>query len=89
MSQCHCIDSTPNTPERPSTEGPLGDILNLSQITSSKSLCRLHKFHEDFQALANNIGDVVGAKDIQIVELTAICTVKAKDDIANTTEFTS
>ncbi|KAJ7347477.1 hypothetical protein DFH08DRAFT_868078 [Mycena albidolilacea] len=71
MSRRRRIDSTPNTPERSSTDGPLGDILNLSQqITPSKSPRRLRKLREDLQALANDVGDVVSSKDTEIADLT-------------------
>ncbi|KAK7012369.1 hypothetical protein R3P38DRAFT_2790630 [Favolaschia claudopus] len=72
------IDSEePTTPERPRTQGPLANILNVfQQITPSKSdrdirgrLLNLLQLREDLQVLFNEAEDVFSAKDSEIADL--------------------
>ncbi|KAK7029170.1 hypothetical protein R3P38DRAFT_2622219 [Favolaschia claudopus] len=59
------IDSEePTTPERPRTQGPLANILNVfQQITPSKSDRDIRGLREDLQVLLNEAEDVFSAKD--------------------------
>ncbi|KAK7005556.1 hypothetical protein R3P38DRAFT_3604946 [Favolaschia claudopus] len=74
------IDSEePTTPERPRTQGPLANILNVfQQITPSKSDRDIRGLREDLQPLAiqwlhrklaNEAEDVLSAKDSEIADL--------------------
>ncbi|KAK7016056.1 hypothetical protein R3P38DRAFT_3361751 [Favolaschia claudopus] len=72
------IDSEePTTPERPRTQGPLANILNVfQQITPSKSdrdirgrLLNYFQLREDLQVLLNEAEDVFSAKDSEIADL--------------------